>query len=109
MSILTTPLPGSRKVYVKGLRDDVRVPMREIALSPSTGRGGEQENEPIRVYDASGPYTDPAYDADVRQGLPALRKNWIQERGDVEAYVGREYKAHGQWLHIRRTGSEAWN
>ncbi|WNR44935.1 phosphomethylpyrimidine synthase ThiC [Paenibacillus roseipurpureus] len=89
MTMMTTPLPGSRKVYVKGQRGDVLVPMREIALSPSTGRGGEQENEPIRVYDASGPYTDPDYVADVRKGLPPLRKSWIEERGDVEAYAGR--------------------
>ncbi len=58
MSILTTPLPGSRKVYVEGSRADLRVPMREIELSPTTSRNGEeQENAPIRVYDASGPYT----------------------------------------------------
>ncbi|WP_219834504.1 phosphomethylpyrimidine synthase ThiC [Paenibacillus sp. R14(2021)] len=89
MPILTTPLPGSRKVYVEGSRSDIQVPMREIALSPTTGRNGEADNAPISVYDASGPYTDTAYHADVRRGLPALRATWIAERGDTEAYEGR--------------------
>ncbi|MBW7474500.1 phosphomethylpyrimidine synthase ThiC [Paenibacillus oenotherae] len=92
MAILTNPLPGSRKVYVQGSRADLRVPMREIELSPTTGRNGEEQNEAIRVYDASGPYTDTAYESDVRRGLPALRSAWIEERGDVEAYEGREIK-----------------
>jgi phosphomethylpyrimidine synthase len=78
-------LPGSRKVYVQGSRSDLRVPMREIALSPS----GDRENPPLRVYDTSGPYTDPAYTADYRKGLPPLRRAWILERGDVEEYEGR--------------------
>ncbi|TYP69830.1 phosphomethylpyrimidine synthase ThiC [Paenibacillus methanolicus] len=92
MPILTTPLPGSRKVYVQGSRADLRVPMREIALSPSSVRGNEEANEPVRVYDASGPYTDTDYEADIRRGLPASRRAWIEERGDVEAYDGREVK-----------------
>ncbi|GGF98880.1 phosphomethylpyrimidine synthase ThiC [Paenibacillus abyssi] len=92
MSILTTPLPGSRKVYVKGSREDIQVPMREIELSPTTAGGKEVINEPVRVYDASGPYTDTAYEADVRRGLPALRRAWIEERGDVETYEGRQIK-----------------
>ncbi|THF76036.1 phosphomethylpyrimidine synthase ThiC [Cohnella fermenti] len=93
MPILTTPLPGSRKVYVTGSRPDIRVPMREIALGPSGGPdGAELPNEPIRVYDASGPYTDDAFDADVRRGLPALRDGWIAERADTEAYEGRAVK-----------------
>ncbi|MFC4099602.1 phosphomethylpyrimidine synthase ThiC [Paenibacillus xanthanilyticus] len=92
MPILTTPLPGSRKVYVQGSRADLRVPMREIALSPSSVRGSEEANEPIRVYDASGPYTDTDYEADIRRGLPASRRAWIEERGDVESYDGREVK-----------------
>lgn len=90
MTLLTTPLPGSRKVYVSGEREDIRVPMREIALEPSTGRDGSKEkNEPIYVYDASGPYTDCSYEANVRLGLPKHRRGWIEERGDVEAYDGR--------------------
>ncbi|MFC5702028.1 phosphomethylpyrimidine synthase ThiC [Cohnella faecalis] len=93
MPILTTPLPGSRKTYVMGSREDIRVPMREIALADSEGRDGSaQPNEPIAVYDASGPYTDEGYTADVRQGLLALRSGWIAERGDTETYEGREVK-----------------
>ncbi|NGQ96157.1 phosphomethylpyrimidine synthase ThiC [Brevibacillus sp. SYP-B805] len=81
--------PGSRKVYLQGTRADIRVPMREIQLHPTAGRNGEEANPPIRVYDTSGPYTDPDYQADIRKGLPALRRQWILERGDVEAYDGR--------------------
>lgn len=93
MSIITTPLPGSRKVYVTGSKESIRVPMREIALEASSGRNGEETpNEPIRVYDASGPYTDEGHEADVRRGLQPFRNEWIQERGDVEAYEGREIK-----------------
>lgn len=83
---------GSKKVYVEGSRPDILVPMREIALSPTTGSFGNEENAPIRVYDTSGPYTDPAYQVDITKGLPALRSSWIQERGDVEAYEGRSIK-----------------
>lgn len=83
---------GSKKVYVEGSRPDILVPMREIALSPTTGSFGDEENAPIRVYDTSGPYTDPAYQVDITKGLPALRSSWIQERGDVEAYEGRSIK-----------------
>ncbi len=83
------PFPASRKVYVPGSRPDVRVPMREITLTPTSGRFGQEENPPVRVYDTSGPYTDPAVRTDVRQGLPPLRRPWILERGDVEEYDGR--------------------
>lgn len=93
MSIATTPLPGSRKVYVTGSTDSIRVPMREIALAPSSGRNGEEvPNEPVFVYDSSGPYTDESYEADVRRGLPTFRSEWIVERGDVERYEGREVR-----------------
>ncbi len=84
--------PGSKKVYVTGSRPDIKVPMREIELSPTTGTFGEEENPPVRVYDTSGPYTDPDYSVDITKGLPALRSSWIQERGDVEEYDGREIK-----------------
>ncbi|MEK3883084.1 phosphomethylpyrimidine synthase ThiC [Paenibacillus sp. PL2-23] len=89
----TTPISGSRKKYVQGSKPCIQVPVREIELSPSTGRDGQEKpNEPILVYDSSGPYTDPSYVADVRAGLPKLREGWIMERGDVEAYEGREVK-----------------
>ena len=83
---------GSKKVYVEGSRPDIRVPMREIELTPTTGSFGEEENLPVRVYDTSGPYTDLEYSVDIRKGLPALRSAWIQERMDVEDYEGREIK-----------------
>jgi phosphomethylpyrimidine synthase len=82
------PLPNSRKVYVQGSRPDIQVPMREISQADTpTGMGGEK-NPPIFVYDCSGPYTDPAAKIDIRQGLPALRQNWIEERGDTEVLPG---------------------
>jgi phosphomethylpyrimidine synthase len=84
---------GSKKVYVEGSRPDIKVPMREIELSPTTGTFGEEENPPIRIYDTSGPYTDADYSVDITKGLPSLRSSWIHERGDVEDYEGREIKA----------------
>ncbi|MEG0258370.1 MAG: phosphomethylpyrimidine synthase ThiC [Lysinibacillus sp.] len=83
---------GSKKVYVEGSRPDILVPMREIGLSPTTGSFGEEENAPVRVYDTSGPYTDPTHTIDITKGLPALRSEWIRERGDVEEYDGRAIK-----------------
>jgi phosphomethylpyrimidine synthase len=70
------PLPNSRKVYVAGTQEGVRVPMREISQSAGT--------PPIFVYDTSGPYTDPQARIDIRKGLPALRERWIEARGDTE-------------------------
>ena len=92
ISIMTS-FSGSKKVYVEGSRPDIKVPMREIELSPTTGTFGEEENAPVRVYDTSGPYTDPNYSVDITKGLPPLRSKWIHERGDVEEYEGREIKA----------------
>ncbi|MBB6669725.1 phosphomethylpyrimidine synthase ThiC [Cohnella nanjingensis] len=90
MSIWTHALPGSRKVYVPGTIPGVAVPMREIALAESRGRDGAlTPNEPLRVYDSSGPYTDEAYEANIRRGLPAMRAGWIEARGDTERYEGR--------------------
>ncbi len=93
MSMFKTALPGSKKVYVAGSDSTIQVPMREIGLSESRDRSGRAyNNEPIRVYDASGLYTDPSYAADVREGLPKLRSRWIEARGDVEHYEGRVIK-----------------
>lgn len=83
---------GSKKVYVEGSRPDIQVPMREIALSHTSGTFGEEENLPVRVYDSSGPYTDNQFSVDITKGLPNLRHNWIREREDVEEYKGREIK-----------------
>jgi phosphomethylpyrimidine synthase len=81
--------PASQKVYLTGTRPDVKVPVREITLTPTSGRFGEEENSPIRVYDTSGPYTDPAATTDIHRGLRPLRRHWILERGDVDEYDGR--------------------
>jgi len=78
------PFPNSRKVYVEGSRPDIRVPMREIRLSPTPASLGEEENPPVLVYDTSGPYTDPEVDIDLQKGLPPIRDAWISERGDTE-------------------------
>jgi phosphomethylpyrimidine synthase len=82
---------NSRKVYVSGkLHPDIRVPFREIKLAPTKSMNGELEvNEPVGVYDTSGPWGDPDFHGDVEQGLPPLRENWIRDRGDVEEYDGR--------------------
>ncbi len=85
---VTTPLPGSRRVYVTGSRPDLRVPMREIQQSPTIGSGGTEENPPITVYDTSGPYTDPDQTIDLLKGLPELRRTWIDERDDTEPLDG---------------------
>ncbi len=80
----TEPLPGSRKVYVAGPHG-IRVPMREISLTPTKDANGEVEiNAPVTVYDTSGPYTDPDVKIYLRTGLPALRQPWILSRGDYE-------------------------
>ena len=78
------PFPKSCKVYIEGSRPDIRVPMREISLDDTpTGLGGEK-NDPLYVYDTSGPYTDPEATIDIRKGLVALRAGWIAERNDTE-------------------------
>ncbi len=80
------PLPGSKKVYVLGSHPSIRVPMREIALTPTKGINGDPPtpNDPVTVYDPSGPYTDPDITINVRKGLHALRGEWIWDRQDVE-------------------------
>jgi len=78
------PYPNSRKIYIEGSRLDIRVPMREITLSPTQTRDGEEENAPLLVYDTSGPYTDPEVSIDLQSGLPALRQPWLAERDDTE-------------------------
>jgi phosphomethylpyrimidine synthase len=82
------PLPNSRKVYVEGSRPDVRVPMREIVQSDTPASFGAEKNPSVFVYDTSGPYTDPQARIDIRQGLQALRGEWIAERNDTEELPG---------------------
>ena len=78
------PLPASRKVYIQGSHDGVRVPMREVSLS---------NGECVSLYDCSGPYTDPNVAIDVTRGLPAVREAAVLARGDTEAYAGRSVLA----------------
>ena len=88
-SLTAQPYPNSRKVYVTGSRADISVPMREIALADSLISGPKQNpifepNQPIRVYDTSGFYTDPELSIDIYRGLPPVRQAWIIERNDTE-------------------------
>src|SRR5437016_173278 len=85
-----TELPNSRRIYVAGKQPGVRVPFREIDQNPTRNFKNElEENPPVRVYDTSGPYGDSSIATDVREGLTALRRDWIVSRGDVEEYEGR--------------------
>ncbi|MGH7952614.1 MAG: phosphomethylpyrimidine synthase ThiC [Limisphaerales bacterium] len=88
-------LPNSKKIYVAGeIHTDVRVPMREIELSPTKSFNGQIEvNEPVRVYDCSGPWGDPKFYGSVEEGLPALCRDWVLRRGDVEEIEGRKTSA----------------
>lgn len=89
---LLSSFDGSRKVYEKGSRPDILVPKREITLSHTVTEAGDIKNEPVRVYDTSGPYTDENVHIDVTKGLKRLRAAWIEERGDTESYEGRHVK-----------------
>ncbi|MEP9347863.1 phosphomethylpyrimidine synthase ThiC [Xanthobacter sp. KR7-225] len=91
LKVTTGPLAASRKVFVGAARPDVRVAMREIALSDPSER-------PLKVYDTSGPYTDPSAVIDLTRGLPQLRAAWIRERGDVEEVAGRQVKPEDNGL-----------
>jgi len=79
------PLPGSKKVYTSGkIHPEIQVPEREIQQKNTQFNGTSTENAPLRVYDTSGPYTDPGADINIEKGLPLLRKDWISNRNDVE-------------------------
>src|SRR5438132_4397210 len=93
-SATSAVLPNSKKIYVDGkIHPDIRVPFREINLAPTKTMSGEIEvNEPVRVYDTSGPWGSNDVDLDVTRGLPPLRRDWILKRGDVEPCEGREVK-----------------
>ncbi|MFK5923623.1 MAG: phosphomethylpyrimidine synthase ThiC [Verrucomicrobiota bacterium] len=86
--------PNSRRVYVAGtIHKDLRVAMREVDLAPTHHADGRIENnEPISIYDASGPWGDPDFKGKVEEGLPPLRRDWIEARNDVESYQGRDIK-----------------
>ncbi len=83
----TTPItPFQRKAYLE--RGGLRVPVREVVLTPTPSRLGSAENAPVRLYDTSGPYTDPDVTTDIRRGIAPLRREWIAARA-VEEYDGR--------------------
>lgn len=83
-NVTSGPLPGSEKIYVEGSRPDIRVAMRQINLSATVETDGSRvENENVVVYDTSGIYTDTAYTIDLKKGLPKIREQWIEERGDT--------------------------
>jgi phosphomethylpyrimidine synthase len=85
------PLPNSRRIYIDGKQPGVRVPFREVSQNQTRNFDNTlEDNAPVRVYDTSGPWGDPAVSGDVREGLPSLRRHWILSRGDVEEYEGRE-------------------
>ena len=83
-TLTTTPLPASRKIYVEGSLNDLRVPMREITLSALANRPVNGEKTSLLTYDTSGPYTDQKAEVDIHRGLLPLRHAWVHDRGDVE-------------------------
>jgi phosphomethylpyrimidine synthase len=98
----TKPFAKSRKIYVQGSRPDIQVPFREISLSDTPSQFGAEKNPPVVVYDTSGPYTDPSVNIDIRNGLPALRAKWIEERNDTEQLDGPS----SEFGHQRKTDPE---
>lgn len=105
------PLPGSKKIYVPGPRRDIQVPFRLIELSDTQGHNDQvRANAPVRLYDTSGPYTDPSAHIDITRGLPQLRKAWILERGDVEylhapGYLRAKTGGNVTQMHYARRGT----
>jgi phosphomethylpyrimidine synthase len=87
IKVENSPIPGSRKVYESGkLHPDLRVPFREVCVHPSANE------DPLTIYDSSGPYTDASFTPDIAKGLPRLREQWVVDRGDVEYIEAREVK-----------------
>ncbi|MFT4603114.1 MAG: phosphomethylpyrimidine synthase [Arenicella sp.] len=89
-NITREPFPGSEKIYVSGeIHKDIKVAMRQINLTDSEamftkGEFIKEKNDPVVVYDTSGPFTDPSIEIDVKYGVPAIRQSWIEKRGDVK-------------------------
>src|SRR3954454_10754657 len=100
LGVTTGPFPSSRKIHVAGRHNgELRVAMREIDLTPSANE------PPVRVYDTSGPYSDPAMATDIRTGLPELRRPWILARGDVNEIDGREIRPEDNGLRRGEPGA----
>ena len=98
------PLPNSSKIYMSGSRPDIRVPMREIRLTPTPLMGKDgvaslEQNPVLRVYDCSGVYTDPNVQIDIRKGLPSVREQWVIERNDTEVLASETSRYTQSRLH----------
>ena len=112
-NITREPFPASEKIYVQGtIHKDVNVAMRQINLTDSKamftkGQFVKEKNEPVVVYDTSGPFTDPNIEIDVKKGVPPIRQKWILERGDVEeldeitSEFGKERLYNSDLNHLR--------
>ena len=98
LDVTVGPIANGRKVYESGSLRDLRVPFREIPLSEASGE------EPLRVYDTSGAYSDPA-SIDISKGLEAARARWVEARGDVERYEGRQVKPEDNGVRMAEVGS----
>ncbi|MCY4264873.1 MAG: phosphomethylpyrimidine synthase ThiC [Gammaproteobacteria bacterium] len=103
----TQHFPASRKVYIAGSRTDIKVPMREISLTPTVTESGVEENPPLRIYDTSGCYSDQEAVIDLQKGLPPVREVWIEERGDTRlleqtsSHYGRARQQDAITAHLR--------
>src|SRR5579872_1664479 len=102
---------NSKRVYVSGaIHPDVRVPFREVALKPTKAFDGRSEvNEPVRLYDCTGPWGDESFEGDVMKGLPALRRDWVLRRGDVEECKPAPAPGPGSNGHSAANGNGASN
>lgn len=86
---LKKQFPSSKRIWISGEDPDIRVPFREIQLSPTVTEEGKTDNDPVFVYDTAGPYHDDNYKIDVQRGIPKMRIPWIKERNDILQYEGR--------------------
>ncbi|MEM7476107.1 MAG: phosphomethylpyrimidine synthase ThiC, partial [Planctomycetota bacterium] len=104
------PFPSSKRIYAKGaIHPTLRVPMREIGLSDTIGSTGSRStNQAVRVYDSSGPWGDTEFEGDVEQGLPALRRDWVLSRKDVDEYTARTVKPEDNG-YLSEEHSESFN
>ena len=88
---VSTEFKNSKRVYIENKDKSVKVPMREITLSPTNKTDGTiEENDPVRVYDTSGPWGDQDFIGSYSEGLPKMRSSWISDRQDTEEVDGRE-------------------
>ncbi len=109
-TISRSPFPNSEKIYVSGtLYPDIKVPMRKINLADTVDKfnGKVEKNEPVLVYDTSGPFTDAKISIDVKKGLHPVRKQWIIDRKDtiqlegLTSAYGRKQEQNAALDHLR--------